>query len=72
MRDIFISVPDKEYPFFMKLVKQFDFVTVKDAEEEPPTKQQFLKGLQEAVQDVKEIKAGKKKGQPLKDFLNEL
>ncbi len=72
MKDIVVTVPDKEYPFFMELVRKFDFVTVKDTDEKPPTKKQFLNGLREAVQEVNDIKAGKKKGQPLKDFLNGL
>lgn len=72
MKDIIISVPDREYPFFMKLVKQFNFVTIKEANDEPPTKNQFLDGLREAIEEVNDIKAGKKKGQPLKDFLNGL
>ncbi len=29
MIDIVVSIKDKEYPFFMKLVENFDFVTVK-------------------------------------------
>lgn len=72
MRDIVISVPDKEYPFFMKLVKQLNFVTIKDTNDDPPSKKQFLDGLREAIEEVNDIKAGKKKGQPLKDFLNGL
>ncbi len=72
MKDIVISIPDKEYTFFMKLVKSLDFVTVKEPGDKPPTKEEFLNGLQQAVQEVNDIKAGKKKGQPLKDFLSEL
>jgi hypothetical protein len=72
MKDILISVPDKEYPFFMKLVKQFDFVTIRDTKDSAPSKKQFLDGIREAVEEVNDIKAGKKKGQSLKDFLNEL
>jgi hypothetical protein len=72
MKDVVVSIPDKDYTFFMKLIKRLDFVTIKEAEDKPPTKQEFLNGLQQAVQEVNDIKAGKKKGQSLKDFLNEL
>ncbi len=72
MKDIVVSIPDKEYAFFMKLVKSLDFVIVKEPEDNPPTKQEFLNGLQQAVQEVNDIKAGKKKGQSLTNFLNEL
>jgi hypothetical protein len=56
----------------MKLVKQFNFVTIKESIDKPLTKDQFLNGLREAIEEVNDIKAGKKKGQPLKEFLNEL
>ena len=72
MKDIIVSVPDKEYPFFMKLVKKFNFVTVKQADGMPPIKKEFLNGLREGVQEVNDIKAGKKKAQSLKSFLSEL
>ena len=72
MKDIVISIPDNEYGFFMKLIKNLDFVTIKEPEEQTPSKEEFLNGLKEAVEEVKEMKAGKKKGQTLEEFLNEL
>ncbi len=33
---------------------------------------EFLKGLEEAIQEVNDIKAGKKKGTTLREFLDEL
>ncbi len=72
MKNITISIPDNEYPFFIKLIKQFNFVTIKETTEAPPSKQQFTDGLSEAVDEVIEIKAGRIQGQSLKDFLNEL
>lgn len=72
MKDITVSIPDNEYPFFIKLIKQFSFVTIKEMAEAPPSKQQFTDGLREAAEEVIEIKAGRIQGQSLKDFLNEL
>jgi len=72
MKSITLSVPDKDYAFFMKLVKSLDFVQVKDKAQKPPTKEEFLNGLREAVEEVKQIKAGKKKASSLKEFLDEL
>lgn len=44
-----------------------------EAWEEPePTKAEILAGLKEAVEEVKLIKAGKKKAKSLKELLNEL
>lgn len=56
----------------MKLIKSLDFVTVKELKDKPPTKEEFLNGMSQAVQEVNDIKAGKKKGQSLKGFLDEL
>ncbi|MCY7311942.1 MAG: hypothetical protein LH619_14290 [Chitinophagaceae bacterium] len=39
MKDITVSVPDNEYPFFMKLVKNLDFVTIKEPTQKMPAKQ---------------------------------
>ncbi len=40
--------------------------------EQPPTKQEFLNGMRDAIEDVKQIKAGKKKGKQFQDLLDEL
>jgi len=72
MKDILVSIPDKEYSFCMKLAKSLNFVTVKELQDKASAKQELLNGLQQAVQEVNDIKAAKKQGQSLKDFLNEL
>lgn len=40
--------------------------------EDPDTKEQILQGIKNAVKEVNLIKAGKLKGMPAKDLLNEL
>lgn len=55
----------------MELIKSLKFIKRIEAEEES-TKEQILQGLQDAVEEVNLIKAGKKKAQPLSEFLNEL
>lgn len=40
--------------------------------EEPDTKEQILQGIKDAVKEINLIKAGKLKGIPAKDLLNEL
>ena len=72
MKKIIVSVPDKEYPFFMKLVKSFDFVQLKTKEKKGASKKEFLDGIREAVEEVKLIKAGKLKGRSAEDLINEL
>ena len=58
-------------PFFMELVKSFDYVSVvKEIKEE--RKSQFVTDLAEAFNDVKLYEQGKKKLKRAKDLLNEL
>jgi len=70
MKQLTIQVPDKKYPFFMELVTNLGFKKIENDDE--PTKEQILTGIREAMDEVKQIKAGKKKAVLLKDFLNEL
>ena len=73
MKDILLSVPEQHYPFIIKLVRSFDYVTVKETNEvQPPTKKEFMDGLREAIEEVKLIKAGKRKGKPFQQLLDEL
>ncbi|MFA6925220.1 MAG: hypothetical protein WC223_13325 [Bacteroidales bacterium] len=44
---------------------------IPDVEDEP-SKEQILKGLREAIEEMKIIRAGKKKQKTLKEFLDEL
>ena len=73
MKNILLSVPEKHYSFIIELVRSFDYIKVKEATEEPaPTGEQFLNGMRAAIEDVKLIKAGKKKGKPFQQLLDEL
>jgi len=69
MKQITIHVPDSKVPFFMEHIKSLKFIKSVETEEET-SKEQILQGLQEAVEEVNQIKAGKKKAQPLNEFLN--
>ena len=40
--------------------------------EKAPTKKEFLNGMREAIEEVKQIKAGKKKGKPFQQLLDGL
>lgn len=72
MRHLTLSIPDKDYAFFMTLIKRLDFVNIEENKTTKATKKEFLDDLKGAVEEVKEIKAGKLKGRPLKDLLDEL
>lgn len=55
----------------MELIKSLKFVKKVETDENT-SKEQIMQGLQEAVDEVNLIKAGKKKAQPLSEFLDEL
>ncbi len=66
---VLLDIKDDKAAFFMELLKNFSFVK---AQTLTPTKAQFLKDLQGAVEEVTLAKQGKIKLQSAKDFLNEL
>ncbi|MCF8450047.1 MAG: hypothetical protein K9G49_09285 [Taibaiella sp.] len=71
MKDITLSVPDKDYSFFMKLIKQLDFVQIRESQKKA-TKEQFLTELKEAVDEVNLAKQGKIKLKTAEQLLSEL
>jgi hypothetical protein len=66
---VLLDIKDEKAAFIMELLQNFKFVKAKPLTKE---KAEALEGLKEAVEEVNELKAGKKEGQPLSDFLNEL
>ncbi len=66
---VLLDIKDEKSEFVLELLRHFDFVS---AEELTPKETETLEGLKEAVEEVNQIKAGKKKGKPLNEFLDEL
>jgi hypothetical protein len=52
--DLLINIPDKEAPFFMELLRKFDFVKVKQTENA-----QVLEGLERSIEQMKSMRDGK-------------
>lgn len=71
MRQVILNVPDNKFPFFMELVKNLDFVKMKEVEKEP-TKEEILQGIAEGFQQAKHYRQGKLKLKPAKELLDEL
>ena len=72
MKQVILSVPDKKYGFFIELVKNLGFVKkVKEVTQESG-KDEILAGIHQAVEEVRLIKAGKLKGRPAQELLDEL
>ena len=68
MIQLTIQIQDSKIPFFMELIKNFDFVKVDNY----PTKEDIKDNIREGLKDMQLIEQGKMKATPLKDFLNEL
>ncbi len=73
-----ITLKDPEQQeFWEQLLAKLDFVEVEVSEERKPLKlsakaQEFLKGLKESVQEMKDDISGKKKLRSAKSFIDEL
>ena len=70
MKQVTVKVPDKKYHFFLELVDSLGLKKIRpDAKS---GKERILDEVKEAVEEMKLIKAGKKKARNAEDFLNEL
>ena len=66
---LLLDIKDDKAAFIIELLSNFNFVK---SEPFNPTNEEIINGLKEAVKEVNQIKAGKKKGIPLTEFLNDL
>ena len=66
---VLLDIQDDKAAFVMELLRNLKFVK---AEPLGPYKSKVLEGLKDAVKEVNLIKSGKKKSQPLSEFLDEL
>ncbi len=66
---VLLDIKDDKAKIFMDMLKGVKFVKTTTLTE---PKAQFLEDLKEAVEELKLIKAGKKRGRPARELLNEL
>jgi hypothetical protein len=71
-KQLVLKVKSANYPFFMKLIRNFDFVEVEWDEDRGDSREDILANLTEAFKQIKLIREGKLETTPAKDFLNEL
>ena len=72
MKQVILSVPDKKYEFFIELVKSLEFVKEVEEVTKEPGKKEIMAGIRQAAEEVRLIKAGKLKGRPAQELLDEL
>lgn len=65
---ILLDIPEDKVSFIMEVLENFSFVKAKQLSVE---NEDFYEGLKEAVEEVNELKEGKKKRNELSEFLNE-
>jgi hypothetical protein len=68
MAQLTIHIKDNKVPFFMELIKNFDFVKVDNY----PPKEEIKDNIKQGLKELQLIEQGKMKATPLNDFLNGL
>ncbi len=63
---ITLEIPDDKAVDFMAIIEKIEYVQVQE------DKPRLLRELEEAVENLKLVKAGKLKARPAKDLLDEL
>jgi hypothetical protein len=66
---VLLDIKDSKANFIMELLHNFSYVKTQPLSDE---KIQIINELKEAVEEMKQIKAGKKKARNAEEFLNEL
>ena len=66
---VVLDIKDNKADFILDCLKQYAYVKIKPVKR---PKDRLIRDLEEALEEVKLIEAGKKEGKLLKDLLNEL
>jgi hypothetical protein len=66
---VLLDIKDSKAAFVMELLNSFSFIKAKELTQE---KALLVEEMNEAVEEMKLIKTGKKKARNAEDFLNEL
>ena len=69
---LILNVASCKYDFFMELLENLDFVEVTEKDSDCDSREEIISKLKVAANDLKLIKAGKLKGRPARELLNEL
>lgn len=80
MKQLVINIPDDEYQFFIKVIKNFSFIEIDEKKNKlleaeaklTPAKWKIWNGIKQGLNEVKLIEQGKIKAKSAKEFLDEL
>lgn len=70
MKQITLNIKENKIPFFIELLKNFDFIEIMDFGE--PSKEEVVQGIKKGLEEVQLIEEGKVEPVTLNDFLDEL
>lgn len=66
---VLLDIPDNKASSLMEVLKSISYIKTKQLTD---SKAELMKEIREAVEEMKLIRAGKKKARNAEDFLNEL
>lgn len=80
MKQIVLNVPDSEYRFFMKVIRNFPLVEVDEKKTKlleleaklTPANRKVWEDIKQGLKEVELIEQGKMSAKTAKEFLNEL
>lgn len=80
MKQLVLNIPESEYRFFLKVIKNFPFVEVDEKKNKlleleaklTPANRKIWGSIKEGLREVELIEQGKMKAKSAKEFLNEL
>jgi hypothetical protein len=80
MKQIVINIPESEYRFFMKVIRNFSFVEVDEKKNKlleleaklSPANHKIWSSIKEGLKEVELIEQGNMKAKSAKEFLDEL
>lgn len=80
MKQLVLNIPESEYRFFMKVIKNFPFVEVDEKKNKllekeaklTPANRKIWGSIKEGLKEVELIEQGKMKAKSANEFLNEL
>jgi ribosomal protein S4E len=80
MKQLVLNIPESEYRFFMKVIRNFPFVEVDKKKNRlleleaklTPANRKIWSNIKDGLKEVELIEQGKMKAKSAKDFLNEL
>jgi len=80
MKQVVLNIPDNEYQFFMKVIKNFPFVKIDEKrnklleheEKLSASKRKIWANIKEGLKEAELIEQGEINGKTSKEFLSEL